>query len=185
VADADYQATFDYLAFHTPFGGMVKGAHRAMMRKRKQAPPAEIEQDFSRRVMPGLQYCQRVGNIMGGTVFLALASTIDNARLNGPQRVGIFAYGSGCCSEFYSGVIAAQSGVEQRKVGIAKHLEGRYPLAMDEYDKLAAHRNEFRFGTRDALVDAAMLPAIDHRIRGKGYLMLKRIKNFHRQYDWC
>ncbi|HEV2960177.1 MAG TPA: hydroxymethylglutaryl-CoA synthase family protein [Candidatus Angelobacter sp.] len=185
VADADYQATFDYLAFHTPFGGMVKGAHRAMMRKRKQAPPAEIEQDFSRRVMPGLQYCQRVGNIMGGTVFLALASTIDNARLNGPQRVGIFAYGSGCCSEFYSGVIAAQSGVEQRKVGIAKHLEGRYPLAMDEYDKLAAHRNEFRFGTRDALVDAAMLPAIDQRIRGKGYLMLKRIKNFHRQYDWC
>ncbi len=62
VTGADYKTTFDYLAFHTPFGGMIKGAHRNMMRKIAKADPVETEEDFTRRVMPGLIYCQRVGN---------------------------------------------------------------------------------------------------------------------------
>src|SRR5690606_19178290 len=61
VRDVDYVRSFGYLAFHTPFGGMVKGAHRTMMRKMARAKPAEIEEDFARRVRPGLVYCQRVG----------------------------------------------------------------------------------------------------------------------------
>jgi polyketide biosynthesis 3-hydroxy-3-methylglutaryl-CoA synthase-like enzyme PksG len=32
VEGADFKETFDYLAFHTPFPGMVKGAHRMLMR---------------------------------------------------------------------------------------------------------------------------------------------------------
>lgn len=66
---ADYKETFHYLAFHTPFGGMVKGAHRTMMRKLAKAKNAEIEQDFQTRVEPGLRYCQRVGNIMGQPLY--------------------------------------------------------------------------------------------------------------------
>ena len=72
-------STFGYLAFHTPFGGMVKGAHRNLMRKIAKARPAAIEEDFQRRMHPGLTYCQRVGNVMGATTMLSLASTIDNA----------------------------------------------------------------------------------------------------------
>ena len=67
-----------YLAMHTPFGGMVKGAHRDMLRKMDKASPKQIEADFDRRVMPGLTYCQRVGNIMGATTMLSLLSTIDH-----------------------------------------------------------------------------------------------------------
>src|SRR5207244_7693712 len=33
VEGANFATTFGYLAMHTPFGGMVKGAHRDMMRK--------------------------------------------------------------------------------------------------------------------------------------------------------
>ncbi|HTR88004.1 MAG TPA: 3-hydroxy-3-methylglutaryl-ACP synthase, partial [Reyranella sp.] len=33
VPETDYRSTFQYLCFHTPFGGMVKGAHRNMMRR--------------------------------------------------------------------------------------------------------------------------------------------------------
>lgn len=46
VPGAHYQDTFQYLAYHTPFGGMVKGAHRTMMRKMAKAKTAEIETDF-------------------------------------------------------------------------------------------------------------------------------------------
>lgn len=40
--------------------------------------------------MPSLIYCQRVGNIMGATAHLALASTIDNGTFDKPKRLGIF-----------------------------------------------------------------------------------------------
>jgi len=67
VENADYEESFDYLVYHTPFGGMVKGAHRTNMRKFKRAKPAAIETDFQNRVEPSLRYCQRVGNIMGSS----------------------------------------------------------------------------------------------------------------------
>lgn len=100
VPGANYQDTFQYLAYHTPFGGMVKGAHRTMMRKVAKVKTSGIETDFLTRVKPGLNYCQRVGNIMGAALFLALASTIDQGRFDTPKRIGCFSYGSGCCSEF-------------------------------------------------------------------------------------
>ncbi len=81
VEGVDYKETFQYLAFHTPFGGMIKGAHRNMMRKMtKNTTPAEIDTDFDKRVIPGLTYCKRVGNIMGATTMLSLFSTIANGE---------------------------------------------------------------------------------------------------------
>ncbi len=64
VPEADYMKTFGYLAFHSPFDGMVKGAHRNVMRKLAKVNPKTIEEDFQRRVVPGLDYCQRIANIM-------------------------------------------------------------------------------------------------------------------------
>lgn len=46
VPEADYRNTFDYLAFHTPFGGMVKSAHRTVMRRIVKASPKEIKEDL-------------------------------------------------------------------------------------------------------------------------------------------
>src|SRR3546814_5068551 len=86
---------------------MVRGAHRNMMRKHTDTSRDGIQQDFERRVQPGLNYCQRVGNIMGATVLLSLASTIDHGAFDSPRRIGCFSYGSGCSSEFYSGVATA------------------------------------------------------------------------------
>ncbi|MEA2491930.1 MAG: polyketide biosynthesis 3-hydroxy-3-methylglutaryl-CoA synthase-like enzyme PksG, partial [Acidobacteriota bacterium] len=101
VDGADFASTFPYLAMHTPFGGMIKGAHRDMMRKQCKAAPKEIEADFERRAVPGLRHCQRVGNIMGATTLLSLVSTIEHGDFDAPQRIGCFSYGSGCCSEFF------------------------------------------------------------------------------------
>ena len=71
VPDADFASTFTYLAYHCPFGGMIKGAHRNMMRKMVRGKPQEIEEDFQRRVTPGMIYCQRVANIMGATTAIS------------------------------------------------------------------------------------------------------------------
>ncbi|NEP41197.1 MAG: hydroxymethylglutaryl-CoA synthase family protein [Okeania sp. SIO2G4] len=184
VEGVDYQETFDYLSFHTPFGGMVKGAHRSMMRKFKRAKPADIEEDFQRRVMPGLIYCQQVGNIMGATVFLSLASMIDNADFSAPRRIGIFSYGSGCCSEFYSGVAFPQGKEIQDQQNIGSHLASRYSLNMEEYEQLLNYSSRVAFGTRNVTLDYELFPGVWKQIEGKGRLVLKRIKEFHREYEW-
>jgi polyketide biosynthesis 3-hydroxy-3-methylglutaryl-CoA synthase-like enzyme PksG len=184
VKDVDYQRTFDYLAFHTPFGGMVKGAHRNMMREFAGARGSAIEEDFARRVMPGLYYCQRVGNIMGGTVLLSLASTLDNGDFTGARRVGCFSYGSGCCSEFYSGVAGPDAQARLSKMNIRSHLDDRYRLTMDEYEKLLCKSNHCLFGTSEAKPNRSLLPEVWEKLKGSGRLYLKEIRNFHRLYEW-
>jgi polyketide biosynthesis 3-hydroxy-3-methylglutaryl-CoA synthase-like enzyme PksG len=182
VDGADLGTSFSYLAMHTPFGGMIKGAHRDMMRKQVRATPKEIEADFERRVVPGLTYCQRVGNIMGATTMLSLISTIEHGNFDTPQRVGCFSYGSGCCSEFFSGVVTRDGQRRVRAMGIKEQLDRRYELSMDEYDTLLVSNNDVKFGTRNVILNTAFLPAA--RIaQGQSTLFLTDIKDYSRQYE--
>jgi polyketide biosynthesis 3-hydroxy-3-methylglutaryl-CoA synthase-like enzyme PksG len=182
VEGANFATTFGYLAMHTPFGGMVKGAHRDMMRKMVKANPKEIEADFERRVMPGITYCQRVGNIMGATASLSLLSTIDHGDFHTPQRVGCFSYGSGCCSEFFSGIVTKDAQQRVRALRIKDQLDKRYELSMEEYDRLLVTNNAVKFGTRNVVLDSGLIPQA-RRAQGKETLFLTQIKEFQRQYD--
>jgi len=184
VIDVDYRQTFHYLAFHTPFGGMVKGAHRTMMRKMTGAAPRDIEADFQQRVLPGMRYCQRVGNIMGATVLLSLASTIDHGQFDSPRRVGCFSYGSGCCSEFYSGIVTAAGQQRQQRFQIERQLDERYQLSMDEYEALMQGSGAVKFGTRNVKLDFHMIPGALASCREKPRLFLEEIRDFHRHYRW-
>ncbi|MBP2857482.1 hydroxymethylglutaryl-CoA synthase family protein [Dickeya oryzae] len=184
VAGIDYVNTFGYLAFHTPFGGMVKGAHRNMMRKLVRATPQDTEADFNRRVAPGLNYCQRVGNIMGATLALSLLSTLSNADIQSPQRIGCFSYGSGCCSEFFSGVVTPEGCQRVRQMEIGAHLDRRRELTMREYDALLYDNHGVRFGTKNATLDLSHFPQIHSTTREAHHLVLSRINEFHREYEW-
>ena len=181
VVGADFGETFAYLAMHTPFGGMVKGAHRDMMRKQVRANPKAIEADFERRVMPGLRYCMRVGNIMGATTMLSLLSTIAHGDFDVPQRIGCFSYGSGCCSEFFSGVVTREGQERVRAMRIDEQLAKRYELSMKEYDDLLINSKAVKFGTRNVVVDHDFLPQA-RSAHGKNTTFLTRINDFHRQY---
>lgn len=183
VDGAHFGETFGYLAYHTPFGGMVKGAHRSMMRKLVKAGPADIENDFQQRVTPGLVHCQRVGNIMGATAALSLASTIDNGDFDEPKRVGIFSYGSGCCSEFFSGVVRKEGQERVRALKSRERLDSRYELSMEQYEELLEKSRTLRFGTRNMVPDADFVPEA-RRALGQPTLLLKQIKEFHREYEW-
>ena len=184
VADVDFVKTFAYLAMHTPFGGMIKGAHRDMMRKLAKASPKDIEADFQRRVMPGLTHCQRVGNIMGATTALALASTIVHADFASPQRIGCFSYGSGCCSEFFSGVATREGQEHLSSFAMAQQLDARYALDMEEYELLLRGSAAVRFGTCNVVLDPDIIPSARRVREGSGRLYLKEIHNYHRIYEW-
>jgi len=183
VPDVDYAKSFDYLAFHTPFGGMVKGAHRAMMRKLMRASAVEIEADFERRVNPGMGYCQRIGNVMGGTIFVSLASTIDHGSFPSASRIGCFSYGSGCCSEFYSGVVVKEAQERLRLLEIARHLDQRRQLSPMEYEEGLALNAAVGFGTRNFSPDGLSRPRPNPSLKSP-QLTLRGIVDFHREYAW-
>jgi 3-carboxymethyl-3-hydroxy-acyl-[acp] synthase len=182
VEGADFASAFGYLAMHTPFGGMVKGAHRDLMRRMVKASPKEIEADFERRLGPGLIYCQRVGNIMGATAMLSLISTIDHGDFRTPQRIGCFSYGSGCCSEFFSGIVTKDAQERVRALRIQDQLDKRYELSMEEYDSLLVSNSAVKFGARNVVLDTEFIPRA-RNAQGSGTLFLTEIKEFHRQYD--
>lgn len=183
VAGVDYQRTFDYLSFHTPFGGMVKGAHRTMMRRvAKVRKQEEIDRDFDSRVRPGIEFCRRVGNVMGATVYLNILSTIHHAEVSRSCRLGVFSYGSGCSSEFYSGVFDRDSQELVAKRRIADHLDSRYRLSIPEYEMLLRTNGAVAFGTRNVDLDLDLIPGA--RARGGRRLVLSRIREYHREYEW-
>jgi polyketide biosynthesis 3-hydroxy-3-methylglutaryl-CoA synthase-like enzyme PksG len=163
---------------------MIRGAHRNMMRKFKQAKPPEIQADFDCRVQPGLKHCQRVGNIMGGTVFLSLASTIDHAQIEQPTRIGLFSYGSGCSSEFFSGVATSESKDRIGGIDIPGKLADRATLSVSDYDRMLHSNRAVAFGTRNSTLDYNDFPTVWEHVEGSGHLVLRRIKEFHREYEW-
>ncbi|QDG75023.1 hydroxymethylglutaryl-CoA synthase family protein [Labrenzia sp. PHM005] len=189
VEGVSYQDSFNYLAFHTPFGGMVKGAHRHMMRRLLRSRPDEIDVDFETRVAPGLRLCQRIGNIMGATVLLSLTGAVLYGDYRTPQRIGCFSYGSGCASEFYSGVSTADGQRRLQDAPIQKALDLRHKLTMPQYEALLEGCKAVPFGTRNHQPDLDQVPDMKSCIADQsaqlGYqrLFLKEIKNFHREYD--
>jgi polyketide biosynthesis 3-hydroxy-3-methylglutaryl-CoA synthase-like enzyme PksG len=186
VGPVDFQDHFAYLACHTPFGGMVKGAHRTMMRKFRPGPPPAVEQDFRRRVGPALAFCQEVGNIYSGTVFLALAGVLARGEFGERRRIGLFSYGSGCCSEFYSGTADAASARAAQALDIDGALAARRELDMGEYDALLAGEREPLFGLRDVAIEAGPFASIyDSHFAGSGKLVLDGVTGYQRQYRWA
>lgn len=185
VSDVDFLRTFDFLAFHTPFVGMVKGAHRMLLRDLYKMKPKEIEEDFQKRMNPSVQFCKEVGNVYSATVYLALSSLIANADFTGEQRVGLYSYGSGCSAEFYSGTITEESKRLVTSMGIKENLDRRYLLSIEEYDKILDLNMEWIFGIQNKKIDITPYEQIYHQFfKGKGLLVLKGVTQFHREYTW-
>ncbi|HKO54664.1 MAG TPA: hydroxymethylglutaryl-CoA synthase [Thermoanaerobaculia bacterium] len=185
VDGTDFTSTFDYLVMHTPFAGLVKAGHRKMMRELARATPMDIEQDFTRRVLPSLTYGSNVGNLCSGSVYLALASLIDAVKPDTGYRVGLYSYGSGCCSEFFSGLIDQESTAALADMQIARHLAARCDLTFDEYERLLEETSGCLVPRKEADVEIGRWSGfLDARINGRSLLALKAVRNYHREYEW-
>ncbi|THA24092.1 hydroxymethylglutaryl-CoA synthase family protein [Streptomyces sp. RKND-216] len=184
VEGVDIATTFDHLVMHTPFAGLVKAAHRKLMRDRGK-PAGELQEDFARRVVPSLRYPSLVGNLCSGSVYLALASLLDSGTVTAPSRVGVFSYGSGCSSEFFSGVVDAESAATVSAMNIGTHVENRADVSFDEYTGLLEENLKCLVPVQDRMIDAARWEAIGQRaVDRKEILAFTGVKNYHRQYTW-
>lgn len=183
VDRADFATTFDQLALHTPFAGLVRSAHRRMMREYGLSA-GQIDEDFQHRVAASLVYPAQVGNLCSGSVYLALASVLDHAPIDGPTRVALYSYGSGCSAEFFSGVVDADSVAAIATMGIGERLARRRELSFAEYAALLPHTRRTLVPEPDRVVD--LDPYADFLApTGRDPLLVHtRTKDYHRMYEW-
>ena len=68
---------------------------------------------------------------------------------------------------------------------IQDQLQHRYPLSIDEYDRILDLNMEWMFGIKDKEVHFDDFAKIyEHSFHGQGRLVLERIKDYHREYAW-
>jgi hydroxymethylglutaryl-CoA synthase len=130
------------VAYHVPFCKMARKAHaqvrRVDLEERERGPDAASEDaSFAAQVESSLSFCSRVGNVYTGSLYLALAGMLerDGEALRG-QRVGLFSYGSGCSSEFFSGVVGPEAGARLQGLEIPRMLDKRERVSVAEYERI-------------------------------------------------
>ncbi|GII80010.1 hydroxymethylglutaryl-CoA synthase [Sphaerisporangium rufum] len=177
----DFAGTYDLLAMHTPFPGMVRGAHRHALRRLGGLARDREQEDFDRRVAPSLVFPRDVGNIYAGTALLAMAGAIAHAPSPGPLSLGVFGYGSGCSSEFFACHVPAGAARLVAGTGLAAELAARRRLTVAEYDAATAALPDMAFGAAEAKFDPAGLAGVG---APRPRAVLTAIRDHHREYTW-
>lgn len=136
------------ICYHVPFCKMANKAHVQVRRcdLEDTAEPWDVDleerhaaQSFATQVAPSLVVPARVGNIYTGSLYLALASVLDaQAAELARARIGLFSYGSGCTSEFFSGVVAPRAAERAAAMRLGDVLAARERVSIAEYERVMA-----------------------------------------------
>ena len=133
---------FGAFLYHVPFPKMASKAHRrlleldARLREEEEVPNDRfVHASHENVVSPHLSACRAVGNSYTASLYFCLGALLERhgERMRGEQ-IALFSYGSGCCAEFFNGVVGAKAGTVD--VGIQRLLDARRPISVDEYEAL-------------------------------------------------
>lgn len=121
-----------YFCYHAAVPRLVEKAHQSLMKWSGQQIAEDV---WMRDINYSLDYGRLIGNSYTASLYVGLASLLDNVDddLAG-KRIGFYSYGSGCVAEYFSAVV--QSGYrEQLKTDYHQHLlQSRKMLSYEEYE---------------------------------------------------
>jgi hydroxymethylglutaryl-CoA synthase len=136
------------IGYHVPFCKMAKKAHARLRRCDlddvlgafdEGREEREGSTSFERQVASSLSLCSRVGNVYTGSLYLGLAGMLqESAAALAGKRIGLFSYGSGCASEFFSGVVGKGAAERIQRATLAEVLGARERVTVEEYERLMA-----------------------------------------------
>jgi hydroxymethylglutaryl-CoA synthase len=182
---ADLDRYFQRNIYHMPFGGMAYRAHKALLRRGDIFDKSEVWESFARKTQPSLEYVRRMGATYGSSTFIGLMALIaTDPDLRAGDRLGIFSYGSGSCSELWSGILCPEAREIVGAAELPRLLDARRPLSVAEYEMVEKARHA-GLGSADF---ATNLKALDgwyqHHYAGKGLLVFRGVGEYYRQYEW-
>lgn len=139
------------IAYHVPFCKMARKAHvhlrQSELVERRSGTPLDAASladeekraaaSFDTQVASSLRLPARVGNTYTAALYLSLASILhtESASLAG-RRIGMFSYGSGCSSEFFSGVVGPRAAEIIARSRIDDVFADRVRIGVDEYERI-------------------------------------------------
>lgn len=116
-----------YFCYHTPVPRLVEKAHQFLGKVNGVA--ASIDD-----VSASLVYGRQIGNSYAASLYISLASLLDNLTTDlTNKRIGFYSYGSGCVAEFFSGVIQANYKKAIHQSAHTQLLAARQFLTYDQY----------------------------------------------------
>lgn len=124
----DYAA----LTFHLPYTKMGRKALRAIFPEMPESEQQRLEARYDEAVV----YSRAVGNLYTGSLYLGLISLLDNGELAAGDRIGLFSYGSGAVSEFFSMTLMNDYKKHLTSEGNQALLADRKQLSIEEYEKM-------------------------------------------------
>ena len=135
---------YDYFVknvYHVPFGGMTFRGTRTALRQFGEFSKAEAKALWEKKTLPSLAYVRRMGGTYASSTFIALLALIDRCpELRPGDRIGMFSYGSGCCSEFYSGLLGKGAHEVAKAAGVKALLDARYEASVVDYENAERER---------------------------------------------
>lgn len=136
------------ICYHVPFCKMARKAHlhvrRCDLADAGTPWDAHVEDQrgaasFRVQVEPSLALPARIGNVYTGSLYLGLAGLLDtDAAMLARRRIGLFSYGSGCTSEFFSGVVAEQAAARIAAARLGEVLAARERISIADYERIMA-----------------------------------------------
>ena len=181
----DFDQYFQRMLYHTPFGGMTYRAHRALLKQNSSLKNSETWQHYVLKTLPALRYNKRMGATYGASTFIGLIGLLDSDPNVSPgDRIGIFAYGSGSCAQFYSAIVMPEARAIAAQVGLQAQLDSRRPLTIDEYETVEKERDAHVGVSHFAPTWNILGDWYDRFYRGKNLLVLRGIADYYREYDW-
>ena len=181
----DFDSFFAANIYHVPFGGLAQRAHFRLARRDADLTKTAVEEHWSRKSRASLTFNRRMGGVYGAATFVALAGLVQHqAHLAPGDRIGIYAYGSGSCAEFYSARICAGAQNAVAAACIGEQLDARRRLTLCEYE--ACERELLgATGASNHTPAAQLVPDLyEHHYEGQRRLVFTGTRDYFRGYAW-
>lgn len=185
VGEIDFESYFRKNIYHAPFPGMTKVAHRTLLNRIGVYDKAAIEASWRDRVAASTHFARRIGSAYGASTFICLLGMLHaGSGFAAGDRFSVFAYGSGCQAEFYSGLVGAGAAEYVRGLDVDAHLDSRIRLTVDQYEQIekACEANIDERTYHPLGQDVGDLYA--QRYDGQRLLVLADVRDYQRHYQW-
>jgi hydroxymethylglutaryl-CoA synthase len=136
------------IAYHVPFCKMARKAHVHLRHcdiedwsggspSDTAAEEVRAAESFEEQVAPSLLFPSRIGNTYTAALYCALASLLhEQGHELANRRIGLFSYGSGCSSEFFSGVVGRNAKEVIARAELDTLLEHRTRIDIQAYERI-------------------------------------------------
>lgn len=185
VGPFDFDEYFQRIIYHVPFGEMTFRAHKTLVRDFTDIPSKQARASFARKTERSLVYNKRIGTVYGASTFVALNGLLDHDEgVQAGDRLGLFAYGSGSCAEFYSAIVKPGAREVSLRSDLERQIEARRPVTVAEYEALEHARND-SIAVPEYSPDRAILDNwYDQFYARQRRLVLAGVHEYYRSYEW-